>query len=334
MESPEALRTLAGVTESQWGMVTSAQAIALGVSHMNLTRLTEAGDLERLAHGVYKSAAVPGGENQDLVAAWLGAEPKRLAYQRLAEKPGSVVVSGESATKLHGIGDLRAIQHEFTTPTRKQTQRREVKYRTRVLPEQDVTLREGLPVTTRERTIADLIEDRLDLSMVADVLRDAVRQSRLDTPRLIELLSPLAGRNGYRNGDGGEFLDGLLRLGGIDLDALAGKLVRFSELSELILAKHMEQMAELDLPRFYENLSTVLSRVADAASRAVDRKQIAALAEVMKNIQIPDVTEAQTATALTNMAKAQERLADQLGAADWIALAEAAQSKKLEKSGS
>lgn len=61
MKSREALKVLAEVSESQWGMVTSAQANGRGVSHMNLTRLTESGDLVRLSHGVYKDAGAPGG---------------------------------------------------------------------------------------------------------------------------------------------------------------------------------------------------------------------------------------------------------------------------------
>jgi len=55
------------------------------------------------------------------------------------------------------------MKSEFTTPTRKQTERADVRYRTRALPEQDITVREGLPATIWERTIADLVEDRHDL---------------------------------------------------------------------------------------------------------------------------------------------------------------------------
>lgn len=56
MKSTEALRALADVTACQWGMVTTAQAAALGVSRLMLSRLAEAGHLERLAHGVYENA--------------------------------------------------------------------------------------------------------------------------------------------------------------------------------------------------------------------------------------------------------------------------------------
>lgn len=108
-------------------MVTSAQATARGVNHMNLTRLTESGDLVRLSHGVYKDAGAPGGEFDELRAAWLASEPTRLAWDRLREKPGNVVVTGESAATLHGIGNLRAMRSEFITSSRRQTQRPDVR---------------------------------------------------------------------------------------------------------------------------------------------------------------------------------------------------------------
>jgi predicted transcriptional regulator of viral defense system len=246
MKSREARRVLAEVTESQWGMVTSAQASARGVSHMNLTRLTESGDLIRLSHGVYRDAGAPGGQHEELRAAWLATDPAKLAYERLSEDPKSAVVSGESAARLHGIGDLRAMRSEFTTPARKQTQRADVRYRTRVLPEQDVTVREGLPTTTRERTIADLVEDRNDLSIVGNALRDAARQSQLDVDRLTELLSPLAERNGHRKGDGDALLEELLRVAGIDQHSIAKQIASIPSLGGLIAARYLEDLPKVD----------------------------------------------------------------------------------------
>lgn len=237
---------LAEVSESQWGMVTAAQASARGVSHMNLTRLTESGDLVRLSHGVYRDAGAPGGQHEELHAAWLATEPTKLAYERLDERPWSAVVSGESAARLHGIGDLRAMKSEFTTPTRKQTQRADVRYRTRVLPEQDVTVREGLPTTTRERTIADLVEDRHDFSIVGNALRDAARQSLLDVDRLTELLSPLAERNGHRKGDGDALLEELMRVAGLDQENIAKQIASIPSLGGLVAARYLENLPTID----------------------------------------------------------------------------------------
>lgn len=244
MKSREALKVLAEVSESQWGMVTSAQANARGVSHMNLTRLTESGDLIRLSHGVYKDAGAPGGEYDELRSAWLAADPTRLAWDRLKEQPGKIIVSGESAAMLHGIGDFRAMRSEFTTPSRKQTQRADVHYRTRILTSEDVIVREGLPVTTPERTIADLVEQRAQLDHVGDALRDAARKSRLDTVRLTELLSPLAERNGHAKGDGHGLLNELLESAHIDLESLSKQIARIPELSALVAREYLTTLAE------------------------------------------------------------------------------------------
>ncbi|MGG7507655.1 type IV toxin-antitoxin system AbiEi family antitoxin domain-containing protein [Plantibacter sp. YIM 135249] len=216
MNGRQALRELAQISASQWGMVTSAQAVARGVTRLDLSRLTDAGDLERIAQGVYKHSAAPSGSHLDVRAAWLSSEPSRLASERLNDRHRGIVVSGQTAAWLHDIGDLRSNRTELTTPTRRQTQRPDVHYRQRELSEKDVTIHDGIPVTTPERTITDLIEDRTDLSIVANALRDATRKFELDLSQLESDLGPLAARNGHRKGDGAALLDRLFALAGMN----------------------------------------------------------------------------------------------------------------------
>ncbi len=268
---------LAEVSESQWGMVTSAQANARGVSHMNLTRLTESGDLVRLSHGVYKDAGAPGGQYDELRSAWLASEPTRLAWDRLQEKPAKVIVSGESAAAVHGIGNLRAMRSEFTTPSRKQTQRPDVHYRTRTLRSDDVTVREGLPVTTPERTIADLVEQRTQLDHIGDALRDAARKSRLDTDRLSELLGPLAERNGHAKGDGNALLEELLEAARIDLHSLSKQIVKMPDLGALVARDYL---ATIDASKLFD--SPALRSVLEA-----QEKQFAKLVETLSKAVMP-----------------------------------------------
>jgi len=226
MKSKDALHALAEVTAYQWGMVTSAQASMHGITRLDLSRLTETGHLKRLAHGVYMDAGAPGDQFDDLRAAWLSTEPKRLGYERIKDGAKSVVVASESATLLHRIGDFRALKHDFVSPVRRQSQRREIRYRQRALDPKDVTHVEGLPVMTRERAIADLVEDIAELSLVADALRDASLQTRVDLGRLGELLAPLAARNGFRNGDGAALLDRLMQIAGLDVESLSRLIER------------------------------------------------------------------------------------------------------------
>ena len=246
MKSRVALQQLAEVTESQWGMVTTAQARTQGIDHMTLKRLNDDGHLIRLIHGVYRSTGAPSAEHEELRAAWLATEPRRLALERLRDDRPGIVVSGESAARLHGIGDLRATRSEFTSPTRRQSQRLDVRYRTRDLPREDVTVRYGLPATTRERTIADLVEDRQDLSTVAEALRDATRQSALDIERLTELLAPLARRNGCAAGDGAALLEKLARSAGIDEDSWARRIAENGPLMAKILSQYIARSLPQD----------------------------------------------------------------------------------------
>ncbi len=216
MKARSALRELAEVSASQWGMVTSAQAAIRGVTRLDLSRLSESGDLIRLAHGVYLNAGAPSGAHLEVRAAWLSSEPARLASERLSDGHRGVVISGQTAAWLQGIGDFRSNRTQLTTPIRRQTQRADIHYRQRDLSEKDVTIRDGLPVTTLERTIADLVEDRVDLSIVANALRDASRKSRLNLEALADNLIPLVERNGHRKGDGVALLDQLLVIAGLD----------------------------------------------------------------------------------------------------------------------
>jgi len=258
----DALRMLAELTSHQWGMVTSAQASMHGITRLGLSRLTEAGHLVRLAHGVYMDAGAPGDEFDDLRAAWLSTEPGRLAEERIGDRANGVVVGGESASRIHRIGDLQAHRHDFVSPVRRQSQRHEIRYRLRVLDPGDVTLVEGLPVMTLERTIADLVEDLGELSLVADVLRDASRKRILDLDRLRQLLAPLAERSGFGKGDGGGLLDRLLEVAGIDVASLARRIAADPALGFRVAADVIGRMGTSDETQ--EVLKTISEQLASS----------------------------------------------------------------------
>ena len=245
MKATVALQVIADITASQWGMVTTAQAGALGVPRLMLARLAEAGHLERLAQGVYRDAGAPSDEFEDLRAAWLSTEPKLLAEERLSDLKDGVVVASSSAAILHGVGDLWANRHEFVTRQRRQTQRTEIRYRQRLLEDRDVTLVEGLPVMTLERTLAGLLDDVGGLGLVADALGSAVKKRRLDLDRLRELFSPLAERNGFKRHDGNAVLEHLLEAGGIDIGSVARRISADQALNYLQNAVNSIEMPDL-----------------------------------------------------------------------------------------
>ncbi|MGL4831373.1 MAG: type IV toxin-antitoxin system AbiEi family antitoxin domain-containing protein, partial [Propionibacteriaceae bacterium] len=262
MKESEARRALAEITESQWGLVTSRQALDRGVSHMQLTRFVNSGDLVRLVHGVYRDGGSPSHHLDDLRAAWLSADPERVAYERLSDGPAGVIISLATAANLHGIGDFRATAFTFTTIERRQTQKPDIKFRARELSSHDVVVVDGLPATTRERTIADLIESHEDLSTVADAYRDACRQSQVDRDRLLELLAPLAQRNGFSKDDGAAFLNHLDQLAGIDLDSITQEIAS----SPKVVGKIADQYFRLAVQSGAINLPDMSAMLAGLAA--------------------------------------------------------------------
>jgi len=210
---PVPLSRLRDLAEGQWGLVTLQQARAAGVAWRSLTRLVEAGLLERVAHGVYRVRGAAEPDHLDLRAAWLQLDPARPAWQRL-DDPDVAVVSHASAASLHGVGDLRADVHEFTVPVRHQTRRPDVRiHRGRVPPERRV-LQGGLPTTRAAWMVGQLLADHLDVDAVAEITREVLERV-LDYPRAVaEAVGPYAARFGLERGDGVGLLDELLRRAG------------------------------------------------------------------------------------------------------------------------
>lgn len=289
MKALQALRLLSELSASQWGMATTAQAAALGVTRLELSRLTLGGHLERIAHGVYRDAGAPSDEFERLRAAWLAADPARTAEQRLGDFTSGVVVMGASAASLHGVGDLPADRHELSSPIRRQTQRQEVAYRHRHLEPGDVTIAHGLPVTSIERTITDLVEDRTDLSLVAQVLRDAARTRRLDTGRLTELLAPLAARNHLAKGDGAALFHRLVALAGLDGTALVQQISTSETAGALVAASNLSRLSQADFTDSIIGPATqeALRSLNESMARSVQQAIAPALASFAASIEVP-----------------------------------------------
>lgn len=227
---------LGEISAGQWGMLTATQARARGINRSNLAHREGDGRLERLAHGVYRQAGSPSLPLDDLRAAWLSTNPAKLAHERTADP--DVIVGSAASALVHRIGGIDPLPYRLITHDRRQTQRQEIAYSQRPVGVADVTVRDGLPVTTVERTIADLLRDYGDISLVADALHDATRMDReLDEGRLAHLLAPLAQRYGHPEGHGDALLDQLLAA--TERDAASRAL---EALQNPVLAASIKQM--------------------------------------------------------------------------------------------
>jgi Transcriptional regulator, AbiEi antitoxin len=210
---PSPLVRLRDLAEGQWGLVTLPQARAAGVAWRSLTRLVEAGLLERVAHGVYRVRGGAEPDHLELRAAWLQLDPARPAWQRL-DDPDVAVVSHASAASLYDVGDLRADVHEFTLPHRRQTRRSDVRIHRGTVPPERRILVDGLPTTRAGWMVGQLLADHVDPDAVAQIAREVLERVQ-DYPRVVaEAVSPYAQRFGLERGDGVALVDELLRRAG------------------------------------------------------------------------------------------------------------------------
>lgn len=182
MAGREARAQIAQIAADQWGLITTSQAAAVGVSKVLLSRMASSGELERVTHGVYATPAAATDELLETKALWLTLDPARPAYERLEDLPTSGVLSHATAAALHGIGDLLDERVEVTLPRRHRSRRPELRTHRGELEAHEVSRVDGLPVTTAARTIADLVATGNDRDHIATILREALRKG-LAAPR-------------------------------------------------------------------------------------------------------------------------------------------------------
>lgn len=226
------MREVARIAETQDGLVTTGQAVRAGVPRLSLARLAEAGDVQRLAHGVYRVRGADADQYTELRAAWLAADPTRTAAERAADLGHPIVVSHRSAAAVHRIGNMYADRHEMTAPVRKQTRRSDVVVHRADVPRPDIVIARGMMVTTIERTLADLARTEPELGDVADALADAYRRSAVDLAALAPMLDAAARRHGAH--DGAHLLQQMLELKGLDARTALEELAQSPELSRLL----------------------------------------------------------------------------------------------------
>ena len=148
------------IAERQAGYFTRAQALAAGYSDPLLAHHVRGGKFQRVRRGVYRWVAFPEMPHADLFIAWLSTGPQ-------------AVLSHESALALYGLSDLLPGEIHLTVPRTASRRRKGMRLHTARLRPDEVTMREGLPVTTLPRTLADLIRSGVS----EEWIRQAVQQA-------------------------------------------------------------------------------------------------------------------------------------------------------------
>jgi hypothetical protein len=210
MERVEALQVVGDIAADQWGLFTTRQAEAAGVDRTTLTRLASAGLVDHISRGVHLVVAAGTPSHVEEKAAWLRLAPSRHGWERHPTDEDNGVLSHRTACVLHELGDIPAPQVEITVPRRRTTRIPGVRLYRGDLSQDEVTTRDGLPVTTIERTIRDLMATHTDGGHLGGVLADALRRGLVDVDRLIPVAASFAAAYGFARTDGRLLLQHLL----------------------------------------------------------------------------------------------------------------------------
>ena len=159
------------IAEEHDGLVTAEQARQSGFTDSVLARLTQRGRLERTARGVYRIPHFPFGRFSQYLEAVLWAKANR--------GPGEVAISHLTALSLYGISDANPDRIHITVPRSTRLRRQQPKgvvVHREVITRDDIQLHEGIPVTTIDRTIKDLLHSAARVDLVRQAIADARRE--------------------------------------------------------------------------------------------------------------------------------------------------------------
>lgn len=165
------------IAEAQGGLLASYQAVEAGIPRSTLSYHATAGrTLERLGHGVYRMRRFPSPAHAHVIAGW-------LALAR-----ADAVVSHVSALELLELTDLIADSVDVTLPRSKRGLRAPLGVRLhfteRSIAPQSQREVLGVPVTSVERTLVDVVRssgwsEQIDLGINQAVRRGLTSPQRL-----------------------------------------------------------------------------------------------------------------------------------------------------------
>lgn len=166
-----ALALISEVNLDPGGLFTSVQARGAGRTDSALVRMAQRGNIERVARGVYRIAFFPQAPLSQLREAvlWAGAH----------RGPETVAISHESALAVFKISDANPSRVHVTVP-RSARMRREIPkavelHRTAIDPS-EITVVDGIPVTTVERTVTDLLASGCRIDLIKQAISGARKE--------------------------------------------------------------------------------------------------------------------------------------------------------------
>jgi len=151
---------------------------SLGIKDSVLARLTQRGKLQRVARGVYRIPYFPSDR--------LGQYREAILWARADSGPKKIALSHETALAVYGISDANPSRVQITVPKSARLRRRRPKWveiHRADLRASDIVNREGLPVTTIEKAISQLLEETGRVGLARGALKDARKQGYISAEK-------------------------------------------------------------------------------------------------------------------------------------------------------
>jgi len=163
------------LAEENDGLLTAKQAREAGIADSVLARLVQRGRLERAARGVYRIPYFPSNR--------LSQYREAVLWAKSGSGPQDVALSHATALVVYGISDASPSVVHLTVPRKTRLRRMRPKW-VRVhradLPRGEVTVHEGLPITTVARTVEDMLASSGQVSLVKQAISGARREGYIN----------------------------------------------------------------------------------------------------------------------------------------------------------
>jgi len=169
------------IAESQAGYFTAQQARQVGFSWERLSANVKSGRFQRVTQGVYRLKHYPSSAHEDLFIAWLRAGP-------------ASVISHESALAVYELSDVLPGEVHLIVPPNSSRRRENIHQHRNALAADEITKRNGLPITTVERTIQDVISAGLADEQVRLAIQQAMQRGLTNQEKLLNQAQRSGGR--------------------------------------------------------------------------------------------------------------------------------------------
>jgi len=164
------------IAETQGGYFTAKQAARAGYSLQDLFSLKSGKKISHIAYGIYRITHYPASEYEDIMVAILKSGP-------------NAVVSHDTALAVYQLSDIMPATIHITIPKNRFRGHKEIKYHTSSITPQEITTFNGLPITTIERTITDVIRSGMEISLIRQAIEQAIRRGMITSSSLMKQAS-------------------------------------------------------------------------------------------------------------------------------------------------